>query len=159
MAKLSRARGFTLIELVVTLALLGIMAMMAQPLAELTIRRQKEQQLRDALREIRGAIDRYKTASDQGLIMRKVGDSGYPPDLDTLVRGMPNQRSATGDRIFFLRRIPPDPFDTDHRQADGGWGLRSSTSPPDAPSAGNDVFDVVTSAKGVGLNGIPYSEW
>jgi general secretion pathway protein G len=155
-----RSAGFTLIELVVTLALLGVMALMVLPLAEVTVQRQQEQELRSALREIREAIDRYKLAGDQGLIQRKVGDSGYPPDLDTLVRGVPNQTSPTGERLYFLRRIPRDPFHPDPRlSATASWGLRSSTSPAEAPSAGADVFDVVSTAKGVGLNGVPYSEW
>ena len=153
-------RGFTLIELVVTLALLGLMAAMVLPLAEVAVQRQHEQQLREALREIRTAIDRYRLASDQGLIQRKVGESGYPPDLQTLVTGVPNQTSPTKEPLFFLRRIPRDPFNTDGRlSAAATWGLRSSASSADAPSQGSDIFDVISSAKGNGLNGVPYSEW
>lgn len=152
--------GFTLMELVVTLALLGVLAMMVQPLAETMVQRQQEQALREALREIRGAIDRYRQASEQGLIKRKVGDTGYPPDLETLVVGVPNQTSPGGERLIFLRRVPRDPFNPDsHVSATASWALRSSTSPPDAPSPGSDVFDVVSTAKGAGLNGVPYSEW
>lgn len=152
--------GFSLMELVVTLALLGVLALMVQPLAEATVQRQQEQALREALREIRTAIDRYRQASEQGLIKRKVGDSGYPPDLETLVVGVVNQTSAGGERLIFLRRVPRDPFNPDGRLSPtASWGLRSSTSPPDAPSPGSDVFDVVSNAKGVGLNGVPYSEW
>lgn len=159
-SKAGYSGGFTLIELVVTLALLGIMAMMATPLAEVVVQRRHEQELREALREIRGAIDKYRQASDQGLIQRKVGDSGYPPDLDVLANGVPNQTSAKKELIFFLRRIPRDPFNPDaHLSAAATWGLRSSTSPPDSPSPGGDVFDVISSAKGIGLNGVPYSEW
>ena len=152
--------GFSLMALVVTLALLGVLALMGQPLAEATVQRQQEQALREALREIRTAIDRYRQASEQGLIKRKVGDSGYPPDLETLVVGVVNQTSPSGERLIFLRRVPRDPFNPDSRLSpNASWGLRSSTSPPDAPSPGADVFDVVSSAKGVGLNGVPYSEW
>ena len=152
--------GFSLMELVVTLSLLGVLALMVQPLAEATVQRQQEQALREALREIRTAIDRYRQASEQGLIKRKVGDSGYPPDLETLVVGVVNQTSPSGERLIFLRRVPRDPFNPDSRLSpNASWGLRSSTSPPDAPSPGADVFDVVSSAKGVGLNGVPYSEW
>lgn len=153
-------RGFTLIELVVTLALLGLMATMVLPLAEVAVQRQHEQELREALREIRTAIDRYRLASDQGLIQRKVGESGYPPDLQTLVNGVPNQTSPTKETLYFLRRIPRDPFNSDSRlSAAATWNLRSSASSADSPSQGSDVFDVISSAKGAGLNGVPYSEW
>lgn len=155
-----RQHGFTLMELVVTLALLGLMAMMAAPLAEMGVQRQREQELRAALREIRGAIDRYRVAAEQGLIERRVGDSGYPPDLETLVAGVPNQKSASREPMFFLRRIPRDPFfENAQTPASATWALRSSASPADRPEPGADVFDVITSARGNGLNGVPYSEW
>ncbi len=154
------ARGFTLMELVVTLALLGLMAMLAAPLSELTVQRQREHELRTALREIRGALDRFKLAADQGLIERKAGDSGYPPDLETLVRGVTNQKSAAKERLVFLRRVPRDPFaPTDRTAAADTWGLRSYASPPDAPSSGEDVFDVYSQATGNGLNGVAYRDW
>lgn len=147
-------------ELVVTLALLGLMAMMVQPLAELSVQREHERELREALRDIRGAIDRYRQASDQGLIERKVGDAGYPPDLESLVKGVTNQTSATHDKLYFLRRIPRDPFNPNSQLAAADtWALRSSASPADAPSPGSDVFDVISTASGVGLNGVPYREW
>jgi general secretion pathway protein G len=147
-------------ELVVTLALLGLIAAMAMPVGELVVQRQREQALRDALRDIRGAIDKYKLASDQGMISRKAGDTGYPPDLETLARGQPNQRSAGKDTLVFIRRIPRDPFNPDRAvPAALSWKVRSSSSPPDNPAPGADVFDVLTSASGVGLNGVPYSEW
>jgi general secretion pathway protein G len=155
-----RSRGLTLMELVVTLALLGLMGMLAEPLAELSLQRTREQQLRDALREIRGAIDRYKLAADQGQIERKVGDSGYPPDLQTLVDGVPNVRSPKRERLYFLRKVPRDPF-APPGEGEGAatWSLRSYASPPDAPSAGSDVFDVYSRAKGTGLDGLPYGAW
>jgi general secretion pathway protein G len=159
-AKSSRQAGFTLMELVVTLALLGLVAMLAAPLAELTVQRSREAALRDGLREIRGAIDRYKTAADRGLIKREVGDSGYPPSLQVLVEGVANQKSPSDEKFYFLRRLPRDPFAGDAAQpAAESWVLRSYASAPDSPSAGADVFDVTTSARGTGLNGVPYREW
>lgn len=154
------ARGFTLMELVVTLALLGLMAMLAAPLSELTVQRQREQELRTALRDIRMALDRYKQAGDQGLIERKVGESGYPPDLETLVQGVANQKSPGRERMIFLRRVPRDPFAPADGAPDAGtWGLRSYNSPADQPMRGADVFDVHSTASGTGLNGVPYREW
>jgi len=155
-----REAGFTLMELVVTLALLGLMAMLAAPLSELSVQRQREHELRTALREIRNALDSFKLAADQGLIERKVGDSGYPPDLDTLVHGVTNQKSPAKERMVFLRRLPRDPFaPTDGSPDAGTWGLRSYASPPDAPTSGADVFDVYSQATGTGLNGVAYRQW
>jgi general secretion pathway protein G len=155
-----RQHGFTLMELVVTLALLGIMAMMAAPLAELTVQRQRENELRSALREIRVALDRYRAAADQGLVERKVGDSGYPSSLEALTVGVPNQKSPSRQLLYFLRQVPRDPFAApEERPAAATWGLRSYASPPDAPISGADVFDVYSRAKGVGMNGVPYRDW
>lgn len=152
--------GFTLIELVVTLALLGVLAMMAAPMAEVAVQRSREQELRTALREIRIAIDRYKRASDQGLITRLVGASGYPPNLDVLVSGVQNLQDPKGGRMYFLRRLPRDPFAaTTEPSAAATWGLRSYASAPDDPHEGDDVFDVYSRAPGVGLNGQSYREW
>ena len=142
-------------ELVVTLALVGLMAMLAAPLAELQLQRSQEQELRVALREIRSALDRYKAAADQGLIERKVGDSGYPPDLETLASGVINQKSPSHQPMFFLRSVPRDPF----APGRSNWGLRSYASPPQAPAAGADVFDVYTESTAIGLNGLPYRDW
>lgn len=153
-------QGFTLVELMVTLTLLGLMAMLAAPLAENAVQRGKEQALRQALREIRGALDRYKAAADQGLIERRAGDSGYPPDLETLATGAINQRSPDRARIYFLRRVPRDPFAPADAGTDAAsWGLRSYASPADAPQPGADVFDVYSRAAGSGLNGLPYRVW
>lgn len=155
-----RQRGFTLMELVVTLALLGLMSMLAAPLAELTVQRGREQELRAALREIRSALDRYKAAADQGLVERKVGDSGYPPDLESLTSGVRNQKSPGHEPMFFLRRLPRDPFAPEELQpASATWGLRSYGSPPQSPSAGADVFDVFSRSEGAGMNGQPYRDW
>ncbi len=142
-------------ELVVTLALVGLMAMLAAPLAELQLQRSQEQELRVALREIRSALDRYKAAADQGLIERKVGDSGYPPNLETLASGVINQKSPSHQPMFFLRSVPRDPF----APGRSNWGLRSYASPPQAPAAGADVFDVYTESTAIGLNGLPYRDW
>jgi len=153
-----KSRGFTLIELVVTLALLGVMALMAAPLAELSVQRAHEQELRLALREIRTALDQYKAAADRGLIERKVGDSGYPPNLETLVTGVPNQKSPGREPMYFLRRVPRDPL-VAVGGGDASWGLRSYASSAASPSPGVDVFDVYTHAPGNGLDGRPYRDW
>ncbi len=152
-------RGFTLMELVVTLALLGLVALLAAPLAELSFKRAQEQALRVALREIRGALDQYRAAAEQGLIERKVGDSGYPPELEILASGVRNQKSAGHEPIYFLRRIPRDPFASPQTAPAAGWGLRSYASPADSPAAGADVFDVYSQSSATGLDGRPYREW
>jgi general secretion pathway protein G len=153
-------RGFTLIELLVTLAILAVLASAVAPLAELTVKRSKESDLRVALRQIRGALDDYKRAVDEGRIAKKADESGYPPSLDVLVQGVPNERDPVKAKIYFLRRIPRDPFNTDSALPPARtWGQRSYESPPDAPKEGKDVFDVYSLAEGTGLNGIPYREW
>ena len=153
-------RGFTLIELLVTLAILGVLASAVIPLAELAVKRTKEQELRAALRDIRSALDEYKRAFDEGRIPKKPDESGYPPSLNVLVQGVANEKDPKKARIYFLRRIPRDPFSTDPAVPPAStWGERSYASPPDAPAAGNDVFDVYSLAEGVGLNGIPYRQW
>ncbi len=154
------ARGFTLIELVVTVAIVGILAAGALPLAELTAQRSRESDLRVALRQIRTAIDAYKTAYDAKRIEQKVGLTGYPPDLESLVEGVPDVTDPAGSKIYFLRRVPRDPFHPDpHVPAEDTWGKRSYASPPDEPSEGKDVFDVYSLSPRVGLNGVPYREW
>lgn len=154
------ARGFTLIELVVTLALLGVLAMLAAPMTEAAVQRSREQALRESLRELRSAIDRYRLAVEQGRIVRRLGESGYPPNLEVLVTGMPDAQNPKGGQIYFLRRLPRDPFFRDANvPAAATWGLRSYASAPDDPHDGDDVFDVYSRADGVGLDGIPYREW
>jgi general secretion pathway protein G len=153
-------RGFTLIELLVTLAIIGVLASAVMPLAELTVKRSKESELRVALRQIRGALDEYKRAVDDGRITRKADESGYPPSLEVLVQGVADEKDPKKAKIYFLRRIPRDPFSTDSTAPPARtWGLRSYASPPDAPSEGNDVFDVYSLAEGTGLNGIAYRQW
>jgi len=155
-----RPRGFTLIELVITVAIVGLLATAAAPLAELGYRRAKEQDLRLALRELRTAVDAYKAAADQGRIMTEVGASGYPPSLDVLVTGVEDARNPDGAKIYFLRRVPRDPFFPDAAATPATtWGLRSYESPPEDPRPGDDVFDVHSLSAGTGINGVPYREW
>jgi general secretion pathway protein G len=130
------------------------------PLNELVVQRSKEQDLRRALREVREAIDVYKQASDEGRIPKKVGESGYPKRLEDLVEGADDQKSPKKEKIYFLRRIPRDPFNSDPgRSAAQTWGKRSYASPPDDPKDGDDIFDIYTQAPGKGINGRPYKEW
>jgi general secretion pathway protein G len=156
----TRRGGFTLIELVVTLVIVGLLAGAAVPLVELTVKRSKERELRAALREIRTAIDAYKRASDEGRILKLAQQSGYPPKLAALFEGVPDLRSAEKRAIYFLRRLPRDPtFSDDAAAAENTWGKRSYASPPDAPEEGEDVFDVYSRSERVGLNGTPYRAW
>lgn len=153
-------RGFTLIELVITVAIVGILAMTAMPIIEVTAKRQKETELRAALREIRGGIDAYRRAVEEGKVERKVGESGYPRRLEDLAQGVENIQDPDKGKLYFLRRLPRDPFAADPAlSAAQTWGKRSYASPPDAPVEGVDVFDVHSRSAGVGLNGIAYREW
>ena len=157
---LPQARGFTLIELVITVAIVGLLASAAFPLASMAIQREKESELRAALRDIRGAIDAYKEAAEQGRVLVEADKSGYPPDLKVLYEGVEDATSAQKVKIYFLRRLPRDPFFPDGTaSAEDTWGLRSYASPPDAPQPGDDVFDVYSLARGKGLNGVPYHDW
>jgi general secretion pathway protein G len=159
-AVLARYRGFTLIELVITVAIIGLLASAAFPLASMAIQRGKETELRSALRQIRGAIDAYKDAVDSGNVMGEADASGYPPELKLLYEGVEDARSPDARMIYFLRRIPRDPFYPDGEAApEDTWGLRSYASPPADPQPGNDVFDVFSLARGQGLNGVPYHDW
>lgn len=152
--------GFTLIELVITVAILALLASVAIPMAEVAAQRSKEQDLHIALRVIREAIDAYKEASDEGRILKKVDESGYPPSLDVLAQGVSDATSPLERKIYFLRRLPRDPFAIDPTlPASETWGKRSYASSPDNPQDGNDVYDIFTLSHGVGLNGIAYSEW
>ena len=154
------SRGFTLIELVVTVALVGLLALMVVPTVELTTKRAKEAELRMALREVRRAIDAYKQAVDEGRIIGKPGESGYPPSLRLLVDGVDDERSPDKRKIYFLRRLPRDPMTVSaEAAAEETWGLRSYASEPDAPAEGADVYDVYSRSGGVGINGIAYAKW
>jgi len=153
-------RGFTLIELIVTLAILAVLAMMAAPLAEMSTQRARELELRTSLREIRNAIDAYKKAGDEGRIARALDSTGYPKSLEVLVEGVEDKRDPKKTKVYFLRRIPRDPFDDDpERPAAETWAKRSYASEPEDPREGADVYDVFTRSEAVGLNGIPYREW
>jgi general secretion pathway protein G len=155
-----RARGFTLIELLVTVTIVALLASIALPLAEVSVQRNKEQELRRALRELRSAIDAYKRAADEGRIRRAADQSGYPPALQVLAEGVTDVKSPSGAKIYFLRRVPRDPFSAEREAApEKTWGLRSYESPPDEPRSGADVFDVYSLSDGVGLNGTPYRRW
>ena len=147
----SAARGFTLIELIVATAILVILTGLAVPMARVAIKRQKEHDLRAALWEMRDAIDRYKEAADRGAFQTKVGSEGYPPDLDTLVKGV----DVGGKKVRFLRRIPEDPM-----TGNTEWGLRSMQDDADSDSwGGQNVFDVFTKSQGEGLDGTKYKDW
>ena len=155
-----RSRGFTLIELVITIAIVALLASVALPVTDLAVQRTREQELRRTLRQIRDAIDAYKQASDEGRIKKSVGDSGYPRKLEELAEGVEDQKSPKKDKIYFLRRIPRDPLATDPTlSAVATWGKRSYASPPDDPQDGRDVFDVFSLAPGAGINGRPFKEW
>jgi general secretion pathway protein G len=146
-----RTSGFTLIELIVAATILSILTLMALPLARVTIQREKEKQLRQALWEMRDAIDRYKDAADRQAFQIKVDSQGYPPDLETLVKGVDVQ----GKKVRFLRSIPIDPMTKTTE-----WGLRSMQDDPDSDSwGGQNVFDVYTKSDGTGLDGTKYKDW
>jgi general secretion pathway protein G len=155
-----RARGFTLIELVITLAIMGLLATAAMPLAQLIAKREKEADLRTALRDIRTAIDAYHESAQTGHIKQEFGASGYPPDLKSLYAGVEDAMSEKKVNLYFLRRVPRDPFFPDGNvAAEDTWGLRGYQSPPDDPQPGDDVFDVYSQSGTKGLNGVPYREW
>lgn len=162
-------RGFTLIEMVITLALVAILALAIMPFSELIVQRQKEQELSAALREIRTALDAYKDASDAGQIEKEAEASGYPPSLTVLVTGVKNVRDPKGGMMMFLRRVPRDPFfagDPD-TPAEDTWDARAygtpsdpaADGPPGGFESGKDVYDVTSKSARVGINGIPYKQW
>ena len=153
-------RGFTFIELMITLAIMATLAMVAVPMAQVAVQREKERTLRSALIEIREGLDAYKRAVDAGRIKVSAGDSGYPKKLEELVEGVPDQRSPRKQAIYFLRRLPADPFATrtSDKPADT-WAKRSYASPPDSPTEGEDVFDVSSRSDKVGINGIALKLW
>ena len=150
--------GFSFVELLVVTSILLILASAIQPLARVTIQRQKEAELRRYLREMRTAIDKFKEAADAGVIGAfdiKAGSEGYPPDLETLVEGVSKVNDQTGTKLKFLRKVPIDPMT---HSAD--WGLRSYQDRPDSTSwGGQNVFDVYTKATGIALDGTKYKDW
>lgn len=152
--------GFTLIEMLVSLAIIALITSIAAPAMQTIQKSHQEAELRDALMTIRGALDAYKQASDNRRIPVKVGSSGYPSNLDELWMGVTDLSSPTPRKIYFLRRLPRCPlYSGAVVPAAQTWGTRSYESPPDHPEEGDDVFDVYCKAAGVGLNGVPYNEW
>lgn len=149
---LSSQRGFTLVELIVVITIMLILMGAAVPIAKVTVRRQREVELRRDLWEMRTAIDRYKDAADKNAFTIKLGSEGYPPDLDTLVNGV---EIAGGKKLRFLRHIPVDPM-----TGNKDWGLRSMQDDPDSDSwGGQNVFDVYSKSTGTGLDGTKYKDW
>jgi len=147
--------GFTLLELIISCSILIVLATVAMPLARVSIKRRKESDLRYDLRQMRDAIDRYKDASDKNLIKVAAGTEGYPPDLDTLVKGVKLTSAQENKQVRFLREIPVDPM-----TASKDWGLRSVQDDADSDSwGGQDVFDVYSKATGTALDGTKYSDW
>lgn len=152
--------GFTLLELVIALALLALLVTMAAPVFQVNAQRQKEAELRAVLREIRGAIDAFKRASDEGRIAHDAEATGYPATLRMLVEGVADARDPRAARLYFLRRVPRDPLHADGTApAEETWGLRSYASPPDAPAPGDDVFDVYSLSPQRALDGSYYRDW
>lgn len=152
-------RGFTLIEMLVVLALLAMLAAGARPMLELSVQRTKEYELRSALRALRSALDEYKRAADAGRVSHGPGDSGYPPTLQALTEGVADMKSPMGLKIYFLRRLPRDPFADKSLAADATWGLRASDSPAADPRVGRDVFDVFSRSERKALDGSFYRDW
>lgn len=159
MRRPARAHGFTLIEMLVVLALVGVLAAAARPVLELSVRRSQEFALREALRQIRGGLDAYRRAADEGRIARAVDDSGFPPDLEALVRGVPDIKSPNGRRLYFLRRLPRDPFAPGDMPPAETWAVRAADSGPDERRAGRDVFDVHSRSPRRALDGSFYKDW
>lgn len=153
-------RGFSYVELMFSVAILALLAGAATPYLEKTIQRKKEAELREYLRDIRTAIDSYKSASDLGKIQKKVGDSGYPKNLEELVVGVTDITDPQKKKLRFLRSMPGDPMfigKTDNPEST--WGKRSYESDDDNPHEGADVYDVFSLSEQKGLNGIPYQKW
>ncbi len=160
--KQSAHHGFTLIELLVSLAIVGLLAMVAVPLTQVVQTRAKEAELKQGLRVIRQALDSYKAASDAGVIDKGVGISGYPPSLEVLVTGVPRSAAFgfSAQPFVLLRRIPRDPFAEDPALSDAQtWNTRAYNSSANAPQSGADVFDISSKSAKRALDGSAYSAW
>lgn len=157
----SGQRGVTLIELIITMAILGILASIVMPLTRAGMKRSREFELKRDLRMIRTAIDEYKKAYDEGRIRPELGGNGYPKSLSMLVEGVDDIKSPKpGRKIRFLRRMPRDPMNPDKTiEVEKSWGLRSYDSDWDKPKEGDDVYDVYSKSEETGLDGTPYKEW
>jgi general secretion pathway protein G len=151
-----REAGMSLLELIIASSILLILSAAALPVVRVTVVRQREKELREDLRNMRNAIDHYKDMADRNLIRVELGSEGYPPDLDTLVKGVSvGGTGAEGHNVRFLRRVPVDPM-TGRKE----WGMRSVQDDPDSSSwAGKNVFDVYSKCTGTALDGTKYSDW
>lgn len=146
--------------MIAVVAIVAVLATVATPLLEVSAQRAKEVELRRSLRALRTAIDDYKRASDKGLIAKAADATGYPPTLQALTAGVPDATSPDrARRLYFLRRLPRDPFADPQLTADQTWVVRSSDSPPDAPRQGADVFDVSSGSERLALDGTRYQDW
>lgn len=152
--------GFTLIEMVVTVALVGILASVIVPIAQMEIQRSKEQELKKSLSEIRTAIDAFKKVGDDMHIARNAITTGYPESLEQLVKGVIDIKDPNGKKIFFLRRVPRDPMNSNpDLMPEQTWGKRAYSSEADDPKAGSDVYDVYSLSEKIGLDGQAYRDW
>jgi general secretion pathway protein G len=146
--------GFTIVELIAAITIILLLTAVALPMARVQVQRTREVELQRALRELRQAVDRYKDFADRGMMPSKPDSFGYPPDLDTLVKGVPLKGSSTA-KYKFLRRIPVDPM-----TGKADWGLRAMQDDPDSRSwGGENVFDVYSKSQGTALNGTRYADW
>lgn len=152
-------RGFTLVELLISAAILALLASGAVAMADLALRRGHEQELRTSLRQIREAIDLYKAAADAKRIAQPADASGYPPSLAALTEGVAEVGSVKGRKLYFMRRLPRDPLADPELAPEATWGLRSHASEPDNPQPGRDVYDVYSMSPKRSLGGRPYREW
>jgi general secretion pathway protein G len=154
------SHGFTLLELLVCVAIIGILASIAMPMAEMARQRNQEEELRYALRTLRDAIDAYKLAADTGHITKSADSSGYPDNLAILVDGVVDAKNPSGEKLYFLRRIPRDPFYPDPTvKPENMWGLRSYKSSANEPKPGKDVYDVYSQQPVDGLDGTALKDW
>lgn len=155
--------GFTLIELVVTVAIVAVLASVVTPMLQMTYQRSKEVELRANLRQIREAIDAYKKAADEGRIKKNIDETGYPPNLEILVEGVVDEKDVNKNKLKFLRRIPTDPTlpkdKVDIEDPNLNWGVRSYESDAENPQAGDDVYDIYSLSEQQGINGVPYDKW
>ena len=161
--RIQQLKGFTLIELIVTVTIVAILASVAMPMLQMSVQRNKENELRANLRQIREAIDAYKKAADEGHIKKSIEETGYPPNLEILVNGVVDEKDINKNKLKFLRIIPLDPMTvaTDKNKDDlpNNWGLRSYASEASDPEQGADVFDVYSLSQQIGINGIAYAKW